>query len=673
MRISLFFGAALAAHSCIAAADTPGDPVNLEHILVSASPLERDQTRLAMATTVLNGDALAQRLQPSLGETLALLPGISSTYFGPGASRPVIRGLGGDRIRVLQNSVGTFDASVISPDHAVSLDPLLIEKIEIIRGPAALLFGGNAIGGAINVIDHRIHHRTIEDPLHVRAETRLSSVDRGDAQVAVAEGAAGPLSWHVDGFRRSTDDVSIPGYAWSSRRRAEALASAESRGEVYLPVEGTLPNSATRTDGAAAGISYGGDRGFLGLSISGYNTLYGIPPTADETVRIDLRQRKLDLQGELKDPLPGFRLAKVKVGFARYRHQELEGHEVGTLFQNRGYDSRLELVQQEQGPWSGAVGAQVGTSRFSALGEEAFLPPSNTRQYGVFAFEELVRGTITYQLGARIDQQRLSLDQLERARRDTAASFSLGAIWALNSDWSLSGTFARNERPPNVQELFADGPHVGTQAFERGRPDLRRERSTAAEVVLRRRAGRLTGELSFFAHRFDGYISPFYTGVADPETALPIYEYAQRDAEFYGAEVDLLVHLHAFGAHVFDLQLTADTVRAKERVTDENLPRITPRRATASLRYRLHGLTAALTGVAVEAARHLATGEDPTPGYTQLNAAIAYERETAAGTWSLFLQGDNLTNQTARNHVSFLKDLAPLPGRNLTVGVRYTF
>jgi iron complex outermembrane receptor protein len=369
----LFLAAALArgqtppVHSHNAA----DEPVALENLVVTATPFERPQAEIASPISVLTGRALALRLQPTLGESLASQPGIASTYFGPGASRPVIRGLGGDRIRVLENGTGSIDASTVSPDHAVALDPLLIDRIEVVRGPAALLYGGNAVGGVVNVIDHRIRTTRSDRALEGRGSFRTTSVDDGESGALLFEGTAGSVAWHIDAYRRTSDDVRIPEFAQSAALRAEEIEHAAEEGEPTPEfARDRLPNSSQTADGAAAGFSWIGKRGYLGFAVSGHNTLYGVPPGAhaheenlsaaespEEAVRIDLRQRRLDLEGALTEPFGTFRSARFKFGVADYRHQELEGGEIGTVFKNRGYDassatrsperrSRRAIVQQ---------------------------------------------------------------------------------------------------------------------------------------------------------------------------------------------------------------------------------------------------------------------------------------------------------------------------------------
>ncbi|ATC64328.1 TonB-dependent receptor [Nibricoccus aquaticus] len=670
---------------------SPADePVALENLVVTATPLERSQAEIAAPTSVLTGRALALKLQPTLGESLAGQPGVASTYFGPGASRPVIRGLGGDRIRILQNGTGSIDASTTSPDHAVALDPLLIDRLEIVRGPAALLYGGNAVGGVVNVIDHRIATTLPDRPLEGRTAFRYSSVDEGKSAAVLLEGAGGPLAWHVDAYRRTSDDTRIPGFAESSALRAEETAHAAANGEPAPEfARDRLTNSAQTADGAAAGFSWIGTRGYLGFSASGHNTIYGIPPGAhaheessldpsapateeEPPVRIDLRQRRLDLQGALTQPFGIFESARFKLGLADYRHQELEGAEIGTVFKNRGYDGRLELLHQPLGLLTGALGAQISHNDFSAIGDEAFLPPSHTASYALFAFEEATFDPLTWQFGARIETQDIEVrDGSNRSRDGDGVSLSTGLVWKLSDAWSLGTTLARTERQPNAQELFSNGPHIGTGAFEIGDETLGKEKSLALDVSLRRHAGFITGELTVFANRFDGFLFEQPTGAEQDD--LVVYQYTQRDAQFYGAELETIFHLHESTAHAFDIRIAADTVRGKIRGTGENLPRITPRRLTLGFDYRGGPFSAGIDTQLVDRARNLSANETATDSYTLLGASLGWHFDLNRYACDVFVRANNLTDEEARNHVSFLKDVAPLPGRNITLGLRVSF
>ena len=687
------------------------EPVPLEHLVVSASPYARSQSDLAQPTTVVAGRELLLNPASSLGDLLASQPGVSSTHFGPGASRPVIRGVGGDRIRLLTGGVGTFDASVISPDHAIALDPLLIERVEVVRGPATLLYGGNAVSGVVNVIDHRIHTTRPDQRLNLRAEARASSVNNEESAGVVLEGSADFLAWHVDAYRRQAGDVEIPGFAETARRRAAALAEAAEHGhEPPAEIHGRIPNTALSADGAAAGLSFLGERAFVGFAFSGHNAFYGIPAAAHlhdhdhdhdhaeeadshahDGVRIDLRQRRFDLQAGITQPFAIFREARLKLGLARYRHAEIEDGEIGTVFRNRGFDSRLELLHQPLGVFSGAFGWQATRSDFEAEGAEAFLPPSRTQNHAFFVFEETDTQPLAWQLGARLERQSIDLrDGSRLARDENIAAASTGLVWTFNDTWTLGASLAHGERAPNTQELFAEGPHLGTGAYELGEPTLRPERSLAFDLTLRKRTGFVTGSATAFVHRFNRFIYEQPTGqiaiahddhfhfvAPDDDEAqhgeLPVYRFVQHDARFHGAELEAIFHLLHGDHHQLDLTVGADFVRAENTTTRTPLPRITPTRLKTGIVWRNGPLVLGADTHFVDHQHRLAPNETPTPGYILANAYATYRFSFERAIVDVFLRASNVTDTEARLHTSFLKDVAPLPGRNFTVGLRLTF
>lgn len=649
------------------------EPVNLEEFVVTGSPLGRAQDEVVQPTSVLAGQRLTLARQTTLGDTLAGEPGISSTSFGPGAGRPVIRGLGGDRVRVLQGGIGTLDASVVSPDHAVSVDPLLVDRIEIVRGPATLLYGGSAIGGVVNVIDARIPEELPARPFEGRLETRLGSAADERAGAGLVTGKAGQFAWRLDGFKRRTDDVKIPGLVESDALRAEHEAEGE---DDETPVEGHLPNSATDTSGAGAALAWHGARGHVGVSYSGFDSLYGVPGHAhedEEGVRIDLRQRRWDLHAEALEPLAWLRAAKLQFGRSDYRHVELEGAEVGTRFRNRAYEGRLELLHHKLAGLEGALGAQVSRSDFAAVGEEAFVPPSVTTNHAVFLYEEVPGEALTWQFGGRVERQKIApaAGTGLASRSHTSSSLSAGAIWKLPGTASLAVALSRSERAPNAQELFADGPHAGTGSYEIGDASLDRERAHGLDLSLRKRAGWLTGVATVFVTDFDGFIFEEATGAELDE--LPVYQFVQHDARFCGAELELIAHLHEAAAHQVDFRLSADTVRATNRRTGQPLPRITPTRFGVGLDYRHHALSLSLDLRHGAEAKRLAPDELPTPSYTQVNLSAAWRFKIGSADAELFARATNLTDEEIRLHTSFLKDIAPQPGRDITVGLRLTF
>lgn len=689
------------------------EPVALENLVVTATPYGRNQADLAQPTSVLAGRELNLRQAPTLGELLAGQPGVSSTYFGPGASRPIIRGLGGDRLRVLENGLGAIDASATSPDHAVSLDPLLIERVEVVRGPSALLYGGNAVGGVVNVITHRIHSALPDRPFQARAEVRAGSADDSLTSGVVLDGAADRIAWHVDGYIRDTGDVAIPGFAESARRRTSEAAEAAEDGEAPpAEIAGHIPNTALRNDGGALGVSFVGESGFVGLAFSGHNSLYGVPAGAHEHaheeeeegthaeedhepaqeaeagVQVDLRQRRIDLEGAVTSAFGPFSGARFKLGTARYRHAELEGEAIGTIFRNRGYDGRLELMHGTDSGLAGAFGWQGGRSEFDAAGEEAFVPPSRTDTHALFLLEEATTGPGTWQLGARYERQ--AIDRREGSglgRDDDQINLSLGYLHRFGADWTLGASLARTERAPNAQELYSDGPHVATNAYEIGDATLGAEESVALDVTLRRRTGPVTGSLTLFTNRFAGFIYETATGERAEEGAagweihaneeeehgIAVYRFVQRDAQFTGAEAEAIVHLHEGGDGQFDLILGADLVRGRNRTEATDLPRITPVRVKTGAAWRRGALALGAEVQFVARQKRTAPNETPSPAYDLISAYATYRLARGPLTWDLFVRGTNLGDREARLHTSFLKDVAPLPGRDVTAGVRVTF
>jgi len=645
-----------------------------ETIVVSAGT-RRGNFEAYQPIDVLDRVEIEARLQPTLGETLASEPGVRATSFAPGASRPVIRGQGGGRIRILEGGVDVGDASATSPDHAVATDPASAERIEILRGPATLLYGSNAVGGAINVIDGRIPEFAPKRRFAGQAALRYgTAADDRSASVDV-DGGAGAFAWHVDASARETDDYDIPGRA----------VAGEPDGAV-----GTLPGSALESSTATVGGSWVGSLGFVGVSVRRFDTRYGIPAELEEEeppvaalaappvraaigdagVAIDLAQRRYDLRAGLRRDFGPFQGLRVAAGWTDYEHVELEDGLVGTRFRNDASDVRVELPHGSQGRVSGVVGVQATRRDFEAIGDEAFVPPSTTDALALFAVEEIERGPVSYEIGLRYENQDVRADG-GPSRSFDGISGSAGLVWRPSDGWTVGGSIAQAVRLPGAEELFSDGPHLATLSYERGDPDLREETSVGFDVTVRKRTGRVTGEFSAFRNAFRDYIYEEATG--DVEDGLPVFRFTQGDATFHGFETVVVFRLFHAERHDLDLELSADRVRASLDDGGEPLPRIPADRVGAAVRYRgdrWHGSA----GVSrTRAQDRVAATESRTDGYTLVDAAVGYRFATSGIVHDVLLRGTNLTDEVARPHTSRLKEFVPLAGRDLALLYRVIF
>ncbi|MBK8477661.1 MAG: TonB-dependent receptor [Opitutaceae bacterium] len=671
------------------------EPIILENFVVTASPLSRSQADLAQSTAVLSGQALAQQQRGTLGATLANEVGLSATDFGPGASRPVIRGIGGDRVRVLENGVGTLDVSNISPDHGIGTETLFADRIEVVRGPATLRYGSAAIGGVVNVLDARLPTERTTAALSGRSELRGNTADEERAGALLLNGGTSCFAWQTRAFARRTGDLRIPGTNLHQHDETAHDHEEDAEHEHELEaVHGRVPNTAIDSEGWSAGGTWFWRTGFLGAAFTAHNSLFGIPPGGHvheheeeegheeaheehdheaEPIRSDLHQRRVDVRGAITEPFGPFARADLELAFADYDHTELEGEAVGTRFDQTGREGRLELTQQAYGDLTGALGAQYQFTELKAAGDEAYLPTVRTTNWAGFAFEELVTGPVAWQAGARYEHQRVApvAGSGFVARSFEGLSGSLGAVWSFAENWGLAASVARTERLPSATELFADGPHAATAAYELGAPSLHKERATSAELSLRRRTGLVTGVVTAFRSQFDGYIFEQATGAT--ADGLPVYAFVDCDARFQGGELETWWHLHEGQAHALDLRLAADWVRATQLDADQPLPRIPPHRYLAGLHYRGGAFTAGIDATHACAQRRTAPGEEATDGYTLLSADVGYRFTVGRTEYLVFLRGTNLADAEARNHVSFLKEYAPLAGRSLTAGVRLTF
>lgn len=642
---------------------TPTPDASLREVTVTGNPL--GATDLIAPAASLSGPALLLRRGATLGDTLDGLPGVSSTYFGPNANRPVIRGLDGDRIRILSNGGATVDASGLSYDHAVPLDPIAIDRVEVLRGPGALLHGGSAVGGVVNVIDNRIPREPL-DGVTGRADLGLSSGNRGRDGAFMVEGGTSRLGLHADVFDRSAADVHVPADLACAQGGAPRTARR-------------ICNSASDVRGGAVGGSVFFDRGYLGASVSDYRNDYGT--VAEDDVTIGMRSQRQALQGELRQPVPWLQNIKLQAGHTDYRHTEFDAGSPGTVFSNRGNDLRIEARHARLGALDGVVGVQAENTRFSAVGDEAFAPYSRTRQSAVFAHEELATGWGRLSFGARAESVRVEsfgnpdVARFVPAQRSfSPRSYAAGALWNLTPQWQLTAGLAGTQRAPRDYELFADGPHVATGAYEVGNAALDVERSTNADVGLQWKQGAHSFKVNAFRTRFANYIGLQSTG--NMTDGLPEYAYAPVRARFTGLEAQGTVRLWS-QAQTLDLQWRGDAVRAINLDTGEPLSRIAPTRVGATLVWA-QGPWGAQIGFDHAAAQNrVPAGELATAAYTLWKAALTWRTQAGPSSLLWFARLDNAGDRLAYSAASILTQTAPgkspLAGRSLKLGVQANF
>ncbi len=664
----LLAGVAVAALGYGARADTRPvhDGDHVDEVIVTASPLGASQFDVLQGTSVISGEDLAKASGLSLGDMVGNLPGVSQTGYTFGASRPVIRGLGGDRIRVLIDGLGSFDASTASPDHAPSVDTATAKRIEVVRGPATLLYGNSAAGGVVNVIDGRIPKEIPENGIEAFGAGFYGTNGNertGSGGVTVALGETGLVA-HLDGSYKKTGDMTVPGFA-----RSEALRALDPQDD---ELRGKLPNSSVRAASVTGGLSWVGDNGFLGASVGHYGTNYGIPVNIEEPgeppeVRIAMQQTRVDVSGELRTPFLAFDTARLRFGYGDYQHAEKEGDETGTQFFNKQWEGRLELVQKKWGNLSGAWGMQASHRDFEVVGDEAFVPPSLTDQIGVFSVQRLDIGAVALEAGLRFESQQLEADGIGYDRKFQTISVSGGASYTFADHWLTGVSAYRTERAPTAEEVLANGPHAATFTFERGDPSLGKETATGVEVTLKKSQGRFTGSLNAYYTAYDDFISEQFTG--EIEDGLRVVQFTPVSARFYGFEAEAAVEVWRGANASLTLDAQADYVRAHDTTNGRPLPRIPPLRLTGGIEYAEDRFSARAEVQWADGQDRFGVAELPTGGYTTLNVSLDWHPFVNRSV-VLMLEGRNLTDAEIRHSTSFLKDYLPAAGRNIRLGIR---
>ncbi|ACV27918.1 TonB-dependent receptor [Kangiella koreensis] len=673
------------------------DYSDTQTLVITGNPLEHTILEMAAPAVIVSGDELTQKRGINIGETLAEVPGVNLSSFGAGAGRPVIRGQQGNRVTVLSNNSTTQDASNASPDHWISAEPLLAKRVEILKGPATLLYGGGAVGGAVNVVDNRIPTE-LPDGIEGGVEVRMGDSATGErSTVGTFSTANGGLAFNIDAFKSETDELEIPGFAESYYLREQEEAEGEAGHDEEA--SGILENSDTDSEGGSVGFSYITDAGYWGVSYSDYKRNYGLPGHAEhhdeegeheeehgeEAVRLDLHKKRWDMKGRWNTPFDGFKSLNLHFASTDYQHQEIEGAEIGTTFLNDAQETRLELVHDAWSGWQGAFGLQYSDSDFVTLGDEAYIPASNTEKLGLFWLEEYEVGQWHTELGARYDKQTITTD-LFGQRDDNAFSFAFGSLLHIDEHWTLPINITRAQRIAAVEELYSNAgndeanyvPHLATATIEVGNPNLSKETANNIDIGVRYNSDVVSASVAMFHNRINDYIflaheehEPAPGEVHDHEE-FPVFKYQQADATFEGAEAEINWTLATDGLAVVRTGLFGDYTVAK--LDDGSyLPRIPAKRFGGSIGLDYDMFTSNITAIKVFDQDRLAEDELPTDGYTLINLDLGYNVFFDDSELFLFLRGQNLADAEIRDHASFLKDRAPRAGRSLTAGFRWTF
>ncbi|PIE38140.1 MAG: TonB-dependent receptor [Gammaproteobacteria bacterium] len=687
-RVNLLAWAVACASTSVIAATNDQAPGPIEHVLVSV-PMHKKAAETALPVTVLAGEELRRQAANSIGETLANKPGLAKASFGPGVGQPVIRGQSGARVSVLQNGTLSADASNLSADHAVSVEPLLADSIEVLRGPATLLYGGGAIGGVINVIDGRVPTATL-DGAEVAVEARHDTASAGHTVVARIDAGDGRFVWHVDGLWRNWGDMDISGNAvLEHREEDDGHGEYEQNDHEEHASHGVLANSDGRTRSGTIGGAWHFDSGFVGLAVNRLENKYGIPEGGhgahgDEheedhehgAVRIDLEQTRYDMVSHVHQPLPGLDVVRSFLSYTDYRHVELEGGEIGTRYANESWEFRTEAVREVSDNRHGSFGLQVSNSQFSAEGEEAFIPKTDSRSAGLFVVQDYHFDNFSLEGGLRYDYVKRDPDSL--AEKSFAAfSVSTSVLYELSPEWQLGLALHRAERAPAPEELYSNTSlsasehyvvHAATGTIEVGDVSLDTEVSNNIDVSINWDGERLSSQLTLFYNDFSDYIYLRNTGAAVHE--VPVMAYQQADARFYGIEWTGLATLAQWRDKELLLELNADSIRGR-LAGAYSVPRLPPVRVGARLSWSSSDWL--VFGRVLKAAAQDRPGlnEEATSAYTRWDAGIEYRGSSLSGSeWVLFANANNITDEDIRLSTSFLRDYAPEPGRSVEVGLR---
>lgn len=704
-------------------------PTSVETVVVYASALHKNSLEMISPVSVLSGDELKNKAKPTLGETLKGIPGVNASYFGPVSSSPIIRGLGGPRVKITQNGLDSSDASRIGPDHATSSDSLAAEQIEVLRGPSTLLYGSGAIGGVVNVVDNRIPTNNI-DSLSGAAQYTHDTVSNANTFAAKLETGSDNFNFHFDGTKRSGDDYQTPRFNLPDEHE-EGEVHVEGDEETATSVENTFIDSET----VNFGTSHVGEHLTVGFSYGNIETDYGIPGHSHAHHEHDHAHEEAgeheEHEGEEHAETPVYahleqdrwqglvsyafhdnwiESINLRLGYTDYTHSEIEDGAIGTTFSNETTEARFN-VEHQLGQWHGMIGYHYSESDYDAIGEEAFTPASITTTHALYLLEERTFGDVTVELGARLEDYEIKSDvdthqhshDDEPASADetvnytqsfTNLSASAGAIWEYMPSHNLAVSLSHSERAPLSAELLSNGVHIATGTYELGLgyhiegneahfepEEIKQETSTNLDISLRRFSGDFGYTVNFFYNDIKNFYYQQNTGLVFDEMdgfepasighsdAIDVYQFTSKDAELYGFEFDVHYQINPSAM----VKVFGDSTRAKLKDNEGNLPRIPANKLGSELQYTLGSAQFTLTGTHYFEQNDISAYETVTDGYTLIDLQANYQLDLGAVDTQLYLSVDNITDELGFVHSSFIKDTAPLPGRNFQFGVRGYF
>ncbi|MDD5632523.1 MAG: TonB-dependent receptor [Methylococcales bacterium] len=685
-KLAIFFLSTGAIGSEVLAAEN--DVYKLDDVIITSTNLKQSTSKSARPVTVLSGDELHTKVGQTLGETLKNEPGITSQSFGPGVGTPVIRGQSGPRVRVMQNSLGNNDVSTLSPDHANGVNPVIAERIEVLRGPSTLLYGNGAIGGVVNVIDNRIPEQVPDKLLGGAVQQRYDSAANMSSSGLKLDGGKDFFAYHLDGFYNDQGNVHIGGQQIDESAARATDPTLEGTPVLENPV-GVINNSNARSRGGSAGASLISDVGLAGAAINSLENNYGIPPngTGNPSTRIQMNQTKYDFKGQLNKPFALAEAVRMKFGYTDYKHVEISGGVPATTFLNKSYESRMELEHKPIGIVKGVLGFQSVNSQFSALGSETIVPKSAIDSYGLFAVESLAISHVTYEFGVRGEWQGITPETTYSSVHYVPLSGSVSALWDITKLHQLSLAITQSQRAPQIQELFSNGVHDATTSYELGDPKLQKEVSYNLDLGYRFNADWMTTEFNLFHNWVNDYIyqrqdfrvfnehlNHFEAFCSGPSGAcLPVLQSAQANAIFRGFEAKTVFPLMQNRYGAIDLTLFGDYTRG---TFDQggNVPRMPPLRYGLQLSYEKNDWSANARLTRGEAQTFAGENQSNTPGYLLLNLGAQYSLATFHDSeLMLFAAGKNMLNENIRNSTSYLRNFAPEPGRSAEIGIRLSY